>query len=1221
MFVKLNTTSKVAEGNFVKAIKKDNFYEIFLEDTSIGTIEDSNLLVCPEYKGKIIEVAEEEITVQIYTYVPVHTHSEYSLLDGAIRVKDLIKALPYSGALTDHGNMYGFLEFYKGMKKAGKKAIIGFEAYCENIEGKKQGNHLILLAKNLKGVSNLKKLTSEAFENFKRKPYVTYENLEKYSEGIICTSACLAGEIATVLKAEGGYEKAKEIAKRFISIFGKENYFIEIQRHNLEDEKIVNPQLIKLAKELGVGLLATADSHYLNKEDAYAHEVLLCLQTGTTINNPKHFKFDGEDYHLLSVEEMEEKFSDLPEALANSVKIAETCNVELKLNDYRMPNFPIPNGYSSKEEYFRYLATKGFDDRFGGTEKDNQIYKERFEYEMSVISQMKFEEYFLIIWDFLNFSRSQGIAVGPGRGSAVGSLVAYCLGITDIDPIPYNLLFERFLNPERVSMPDVDSDIQDDRRNEVIEYLTQKYGSENVCKIITFGTMKAKMALKDVARALGFEAAFGNKLSKFIPSNDLKITIKKALTENPEFEGFYKTSPDAKKVVDTAMVLEGLARHSSVHACGFVISPSKVTDFLPTTLMEDDATKTKETTSQVAKEEVEELGLLKMDLLGLRTLTVIQRTLEQIKEHYGIDMKMSDIPLDDRETYQTLAKGDSLGVFQLESAGMRDLIQNLFSDIDNVSEKNLPQMFERSVTALSLYRPGPMNYIPDYLNGMRFPEQIVYDCPEEEEILKATYGQIVYQEQVMQIVQKLAGYTLGRADLVRKSMGKKKQDVMDAEEKVFIYGNLDYCVDKGEKPVNGCVNNGIPEEVARGIWAKMKKFAEYAFNKSHATAYAALAIYTAWLRVHYPYEFYTSTLNSVINKPDDLKKYVVGIKKLGYNILPPDINSSYEDFTVYYDGDSPNAIRFGFRGLKGLNKFAPAIPLARKQTPFTDIYDFTKRLGECGGMDKAGFEALIYSGALDLIPGTRAGYINALPAIVTETKFWHERSQSDQLSLFENETVKLTSSISVETEKDFPCEYKYAMEKEYAGFYVSGNPLEEYDDLIKGNKQIVPIEEIRNLRTQREFITYGIVTNTKTFFGQKGIIGNFVLENAYEQIPCICFTEAYESGRDLLYEDNIVAIKGRYQVHDTFGEQLVVSQVLDIKKYLYSNAYPINLVCEINSKDEQDKLLKIVGENAGNDTYVVISAKGKLYKLPTKVSFSPSLVSALQEEFKTVAHY
>lgn len=769
------------QGEYAEMLRCGQNWEIYMNNELVNQIPNSNVFKdLGLNKYRLIGLGNNE--ARVIRFADLHRHSDCSLLDGMTKISDMIEKTEYAGALTDHGTMYGFLEYYKLMNAAGKKPIIGFEGYLENLDGELKGRHIILLAKNDVGVKNLFKLTSDAYNNFKRKPHITWAMLTEHHEGVICLSACLAGIIPTALLAKQE-DVARAAIEKFISIFGNDDFYIEIQRHHLLEEDMVRGELVALAKEYGLKYVATSDAHYPNKEDAYTHEVLLCLQTGKTMDDPNHMKYDGDGYYLMTSEEIEELFKDYPEALDTSLEIAEKCNINIELNNVNMPKYVVPEPFKSMEEYFEHLVHKGFKSRFKGTVHENDpVYKERFDYELAMIKQMGFEDYFIVVWDFINYCRTHNIYVGPGRGSAAGSIIAYCLGITDLDPIKYNLLFERFLNPERVSLPDVDTDIEFSKRPEVIRYMTRKYGAENVCHIVTFGTLAAKQAVRDVGRCLGMPASYNAHLSSMIPQA-VGMNIEKALNESPDFQNAYESDGNAKRIIDIARKLEGNKRHASQHACGLVLSPCPVSDFLPTSMEIDDLTQEKSLTSQVIMTEVEELSLIKMDLLGLKNLGVIHEVIDRIQENYGKEVILEqigskktklayqDIPLTDRETYRMLARGMTGGVFQLESEGMTKLIGQMLEDVDSLPDDRLEECFERLIAAVALYRPGPMDYIPNYIAGMQDIHNIHYLTSELESLLRPTYGVIVYQEQVMQIVQKLAGYSLARADVVRKAMG------------------------------------------------------------------------------------------------------------------------------------------------------------------------------------------------------------------------------------------------------------------------------------------------------------------------------------------------------------------------------------------------------------------------------------------------------------------
>lgn len=837
--MRIALTQQLDPGSYADMRRNGDVWDVYVGEQLVQTIKNSDdfkSLSRDSYKLLGLDGGE----ARVIRFADIHRHSDCSLLDGMSKVKDIVAHTEYAGALTDHGNMYGFLEYYKSMKKAGKKPILGFEGYMVDLENGLTRNHVILLAKNEAGVHNLFKLTSEAYDHFYHRPHVTWEMLEKYRDGVMCSSACLSGIIPHLIRAGDDVGVRKAIEK-FISIFGKEDFYLEIQRHGIEEEQTVNPAILHLAREYGLKVIATTDSHYPTKDDAYPHEILLCIGTKKTIYDPDHMKYEGTGYHLQTSEEMEQLFWDVPEALDNTLELADKVDIDLELGKVNLPKYSIPEEYNTPLDYLKELAKRGFTERFKGTAHENdQVYLDRFQYEIDMIERMGFASYFIIVWDFINYARNHNIYVGPGRGSAAGSIIAYCLGITDLDPIKYKLLFERFLNPERVSWPDVDTDIEYSRRPEVIAYMTAKYGEENVCHIVTFGTLAAKQAVQDVSRTLGNPASFGAHISNLIPSGP-GVTIDSALKTSPDFLTAYQTSPEVKQVVDIARRLEGNKRHASQHACGLVCSPSAVSDYLPTSMELDKETGLRGLTSQVTKDEVEEMSLIKMDLLGLKTLGVIHEIIDRVQVTRGLSnvlaqihstrptLRYQDIPLDDRKVYQMLAKGQTGAVFQLESEGMSNLISQMFSDIDILPEERLGECFERLIAAVALYRPGPMDYIPNYIAGLQDHRNIKYLDLGLKEILEPTYGVIVYQEQVMQIVQKLAGYTLGRADVVRKAMGKKKQDLLAAEKHVFINGNKpEFESGKDKNYAPGCVANGIPQNIAEAIWDQMSDFAKYA---------------------------------------------------------------------------------------------------------------------------------------------------------------------------------------------------------------------------------------------------------------------------------------------------------------------------------------------------------------------------------------------------------
>lgn len=1154
-------------------------------------------------------VQEDGRSAMVIRFADLHRHSDYSLMDGMTTVPEMVKHTEYAGALTDHGNMYGFLEHYKAMKKAGKKPILGFEAYQESLTGELDGAHLILLAKNFRGYQNLLKLTSEAFDHFYRKPHVTWAMLEKYHEGVIATSACLGGIIPHALE-EGQDDTAEYALKQLLKIFG-EDFYLEIQRHGIRGESLVNQKLIALGAKYGIPVIATTDAHYPTKEDKAAHEIELCAQTKKTMAEP-HFAFEGTGYHLHTSEEMEELFSDIPEVLDNTLKLADKCDVELKLGDVNLPYYEIPAGFSTPMDYFRHLCEEGFQNRFAGKPQlTDPVYKERFDYEMAMIEQMGFASYFIIVWDFINFARKNNIYVGPGRGSAAGSLLAYCIGITDMDPIRFNLLFERFLNPERVSWPDIDTDIEHSGRAKVIDYITKKYGAESVCRIVTFGTMAAKMVLKDVARVLGYPTGWANSLAKLVP-DDPKMTLVKALDKNPELAARAKNDPDVARVMEVAIKLEGNKRHASQHACGLVISPGKITDYLPTSLEKDKETGERSLTAQVTMTEVEDLSLIKMDLLGLKNLTAIHEVIDTVKRTRSIDTTYEDLPLDDRETYKMLSKGITGGVFQLEGGGMtNNVIIPMFDDIDSLPESRLHECFERLIAAVALYRPGPMDYIPNYLEGMRDTTSIHYLVPELEAILRPTYGVIVYQEQVMQIVQKLAGYSLGRADVVRKGMAKKKRNILDAEKLVFIHGNKEaYESGKDKNYAPGCVANGIPEAIAEEIWAQMDKFASYAFNRSHAACYAWLASITAYMSCHWTAEFYCAMMNAFEDVGDKVKGYMALAVRRGIKILPPDINKS-SDRCMVEDG----CIRLGFHNLAYLDKFSHLI--AKEKTDkgqFEDFQDFYERMTDLGKKpSKNVLESLIFSGAMSSFGLNHHQLVEMIPMLEKDYKQSIPVRQLGQITLFSPEEMKVKPPEAAEYSDQFLME----KEKEAIGFYLTRHPVDEFFASGKG-EGCMPITELIAEEPDRyssmQVCTVGLIRGLRTVYtkAKNEEMFLFTAEDRFNEIGCVLFPRNVAANKHRLMNGALVKIVGEYVVDEQRGPQIIVQSVLDANGT--SNTELPTVTVTIRNKGEQDELMKFARENPGT-AVVQIMAAGKLYRTARCIKLTPAAMDFLQSHF------
>lgn len=1173
-------------------------------------------------------------------FTHLHVHTEYSIQDGASRIKDIVKKAKDNGmeavAITDHGNMFGTTVFYKECKENGIKPIIGCEVYTESINGKQDANHLVLLAKNKVGYRNLCKIVTGAYDNFYNRPQVTWENLRKYNEGLICLSACLGGEISQNL-INNDYEQAKQVAMSFEKIF-KDDFYLEIQRHNLSDEKIANPQILKLGKELGIKVVATGDTHFTNEEDKETQDILLCLQTGKTFNDPTRWSFDGDGHHFQTQEEMNARFKDIPWVLETTQEISNKVDLELELNNVSMPKFEVPAPFANEKAYFEHLTYEGFDFRFKRTHKyNNPEYKERLKYEIEIIEQMGFEGYFLIVQDFIMFAKNRGIMVGPGRGSCVGSLVSYCLQITDLDPIPLNLLFERFLNPERISNPDMDIDFEYERREEVIEYVIKKYGSESVCGIITFGTFGAKGVVRDVARVLDYPYSVGDKIAKAIP-NDTKMTLTKALEQSPELKSMYDTNSDVKRIIDASMKLEGLVRHTSTHACGKVIAPEAVVNFMPEAQIIDKTTKERVRVSQMT--DVEEMGLLKFDFLGLRTMGVIGKSLKFANmRNKGKEIKYLDIPLTDWKVYKYISTGDTFGVFQLESGGMQQLMKDMFADVDDRAKEIMKmglskeeeakkldefgfELFERLVSAVSLYRPGPLDYIPQYLEGMRNPDNIKYDCPELEEILKPTYGTIVYQEQVQMIVRKLAGYSLGRGDLIRRAMGKKKADVMAKEKDYFINGKLD---ENGNVEVPGCIRNGISAEVAGIIWDKMEDFAKYAFNKSHAAAYAMIAYITAWIKFYYPVEFMTAMLNSFISNSDKLKLYIRVCLKIGIELLPPDVNKSHQYFSI--EGD--NAIRFGLMGLKNMGKTSAQILEERAERgEFKSYQDLAERMAIHQRIGKKELQSIIYSGAGDCFEGTRRAKLEILEAILKSASVERNNHMSGQLDIFglceELSEFKVIHTPDIE---EFDKRYKLEKEKEYAGFYVTEHPLDEYEKFFikEGVSEIGFFvqdeneEEEENSVANYEFNGQkvklaGIVKELKIYYTKKDQkpLYVFKIEDRTGEIDAVIFADKIEFNQDKLVEDKIVIIEGAIKQDDR-GIQVIVNTMYDIEA-IAMNETPKCVWVKAIEKSQFAKLNEIVTTNKGN-VPVYLKYGDKSYKASSQINLNLSSFTKLQEVF------
>lgn len=1065
-------------------------------------------------------------------FTHLHVHTEYSLLDGSNKIKeyvDRVKALGMdSAAITDHGVMYGVIDFYRAARAAGINPILGCEVYVapgsrfdrEAGSGDDRYYHLVLLAENNQGYSNLMKIVSKGFvEGFYYKPRVDLSLLEKYHEGIIALSACLAGEVARFL-TRGMYEDAKKAALRYQDIFGKGNFFLELQDHGIPEQQNVNQQLLKMHRETGIELVATNDVHYTLAEDAQPHDVLLCLQTGKKLADEDRMRYEGGQYYVKSSEEMERLFPYAPEALENTHKIAQRCHVEIEFGVTKLPKFDVPEGYTSWE-YLNELCFRGLEERY---QPATEELKERLNYELSTIRNMGYVDYFLIVWDFIKYARDHDIMVGPGRGSAAGSLVAYTLGITQLDPIRYDLLFERFLNPERVSMPDIDVDFCFERRQEVIDYVRRKYGDDCVVQIVTFGTLAARGVIRDVGRVMDLPYAQVDTIAKMIPQ-ELNITIDKALQMNPELKKVYEDQKEIHDLIDTAKRLEGLPRHTSMHAAGVVISQKDVSEYVPLSRASDGSIVT-----QFTMTTLEELGLLKMDFLGLRTLTVIQNAVHLIEQDAGVKLDMQHIDYNDKKVLDSLGTGRSDGVFQLESAGMKNFMKEL-----------KPQSLEDVIAGISLYRPGPMDFIPQYIRGKNRPDTIKYDCPQLEPILKPTYGCIVYQEQVMQIVRNLAGYTLGRSDLVRRAMSKKKAAVMEKERQNFVYGNE-------EEGVPGCIANGISEQTANKIYDDMIDFAKYAFNKSHAAAYAVVSYQTAFLKYYYPVEFMAALMTSVIEMPTKVAEYIQVCRQMNIKILPPDVNRGAYGFSV-----DNGAIRYGLSAIKSVGR--PVINALVEEREangeYRSLKDFIERL--TGTVNKRAIENFIKAGALDCLEGNRRQKMLVYGQIVDSIAQEKKNSFAGQMSLFDlvSDEEKKEYEIRMPDVEEYDKEMILAFEKDVLGIYLSGHPLERYRNIMEKmisakTTDFQPDEEsgIPKVYDGQKVIIGGMITEkTIKYTRNNKVMAFLTVEDLLGTVEIVVFPRDYEKWQSMLNEDARVFVQGRVNAEDDKPSKLILEKV------------------------------------------------------------------------------
>ena len=1112
-------------------------------------------------------------------FTHLHVHTEYSLLDGSNKIKEYVARVRELGmdsaAITDHGVMYGVIDFYREAKAAGINPILGCEVYVapnsrfdrEVGSDEDRYYHLVLLAENNQGYANLMKIVSLGFvEGFYYRPRVDKELLRQYHDGIIALSACLAGEVPRYL-TRGLYEEARQTALEYQEIFGKDNYFLELQDHGIPDQKLVNQQLLRMSEELDIPLVATNDVHYTYEDDVAAHDILLCIQTGKKLTDENRMRYEGGQYFVKSPEQMAELFPYAPQALENTHKIAERCHVEIEFGVTKLPRFDVPSPYTSWE-YLNKLCYEGLDERYGDRAEE---LKPRLKYELDTIRKMGYVDYFLIVWDFIRYSRDHGIPVGPGRGSAAGSIVSYTLGITQLDPIRYNLLFERFLNPERVSMPDIDVDFCFERRQEVIDYVVRKYGKDCVAQIVTFGTMAARGVIRDVGRVMDLPYALCDSIAKMIPQ-ELNITIDKALEMNHELKALYDTDEKIKELIDMSKRLEGLPRHTSMHAAGVVISQKEVDEYVPLSRAADGTIVT-----QFTMTTLEELGLLKMDFLGLRTLTVIDNAVRLVAKDTGRKLDMLKIDYNDKEVLDSIGTGKTDGVFQLESSGMKSFMKEL-----------KPQSLEDIIAGISLYRPGPMDFIPQYIRGKNNPETITYDCPQLQHILEPTYGCIVYQEQVMQIVRDLGGYTLGRSDLVRRAMSKKKAAVMAKERQNFVYGNK-------EEGVPGCIANGIDEKTANKIYDDMTDFAKYAFNKSHAAAYALVAYQTAYLKYYYPVEFMAALMTSVIDNPPKVAEYILTCRQMGIQILPPDINVGEAGFTV--DGKN---IRYGLSAIKSIGR--PVIDAVVEERtlggPYRSLKDFIERLtGK--ETNKRTIENFIKSGAFDGLGGTRKQFMVVYADIMDRIAHEKKSSMTGQMSLFDlmGEEDKQEYEIQLPKVGEYDKEQLLAFEKEVLGIYVSGHPLEKYEALWKHVITNVTSDFALDETGQSKVadgsraVIGGILTDKRVKYTKTNkTMAYLTVEDLVGTVEVVVFPKDYEKNQQYLNEDERVFICGRVSSSDDKPSSLICEKIFRFDEVPQELWIQFADIADYRAKEKQ--LFDLLRESDGKD-YVVLYVRNE----------------------------
>lgn len=1142
------------------------------------------------------------------SFTHLHVHTCYSLLDGAGRIPEMIARCKELGmdsmAITDHGVMYGVIDFYKEATAQGIKPILGCEIYLtpgsrfdrETVRGSDRYYHLVLLAENNQGYQNLMRIVSRGFtDGYYYKPRVDYDTLQEFHEGIIALSACLAGEVAKNLTRDF-YDEAKKAALHYQDIFGKDNFFLELQDHGYPEQKKVNAGILRLHEETGIPMVATNDIHYTLPEDAEPHDILLCLQTGKKVQDEDRMRYPGGQFYIKSEDEMRSLFPYAQEALDNTAKIAERCNVSIEFGHYHLPKYDVPDGYDA-EGYLRKLCEDGLKERYG---EEAESHRERLDYELSTISSMGFVDYFLIVWDYIHFAKTHDIAVGPGRGSAAGSIVAYCIGITDIDPMRYNLIFERFLNPERVTMPDIDVDFEYERRQEVIDYVTRKYGKDCVTQIVTFGTLQAKGVIRDVGRVLDIPYAKCDQMAKLVP-NDLGMTLDKAVQSSPDFKKMIEEDEEAGQIFSMAKRLEGLPRHTSMHAAGVVISGKPVVEYVPLSRGTDGAI-----TTQFTMTTIEELGLLKMDFLGLRTLTVIKDAMRSANRLHQKNMTPENLDYDDPKVYQMISKGHCEGVFQLESGGMRSFMKQL-----------KPSNIEDIIAGVALYRPGPMDFIPKYIEGKEHPEKITYDCPEMKPILETTYGCIVYQEQVMQIVRDLAGYSMGRSDLVRRAMSKKKTKVMEAERKNFVYGNP-------EEHIPGCIAKGIPENIANHIYDEMIDFAKYAFNKSHAACYAVVSFQTAYLRCYYPSEFFAALMTSFMDNAGKTAEYIEVARSLGIKILPPDVNTAEVGFSVASDG----AIRYGLSAVKGVGRQAAEQLLREREQHggYRDFTDFVERVSD-KGINRRAIEYFIEAGAVDCFEGNRREKIAILPTILDEKVKKNKTSMAGQMSLLDllGEDSEEASEFKLRMPKlpEFPKEELLMYEKEAIGFYLSGHPLDDYRDVMKANVsattqdfRLDPETGTTPLPDQRRVTIGGLITDfrTKTTKTQKQM-AFLTIEDMVGTVEVLVFPKTLEENRSILDLDKKVFITGRVSVSDVEDAKLLADKI-----YSFSEA-PRELWVQFADKKEYEEksgnIMRILSSSPGQeDVCIYLRAEKQVKRLhgAMGVSITDELCVKLRSE-------